>query len=118
MPRFTGDLPERTHQFALRTLSLVDGLPHNPKGWHVTRQLLRSGTSIGANVQEANGALTDREFTQFCNIARREGLETHYWLRLCRDGQLLNETLTDPAMTEVDELIRIISSFVKKCRNE
>ena len=65
MGRFKGDLVQRSYSFGLAILDIVDSMPNSPKGWHVTRQVLKSGTSIGANAQEADGALTPREFAQF-----------------------------------------------------
>ena len=84
MPRFQGDLPERTFLFADAVLDLVEQIPNVPVCWVAIRQLSGRGTSVGANVCEADDALTSAEFTSICNIARREARETQYWLRLCR----------------------------------
>jgi len=114
MPRFKGDLPERTFQFGLRILRLTSTLPNTQAGWVVARQLMRCGTSIGANVREADGALTEREFTQLCNIARREAGETCYWLRLSCEGGLINPQETVPCADEAAELARILATIVRK----
>ena len=95
-------------------LSIVRTLPKDAGGGAVARQLARSGTSIGANVHEADVALTDPEFTHSCSIARKEASETLYWLRLCRaDGLLVGPSL-DAAITEADELLHILSTIVKR----
>ena len=113
MGRIQGDLKERTFEFAVSVMSLVDQLPNHTKGWEVGRQLIRSGTSVGANVREADSAFTDRDFAHQCNIARKEAAETYYWLQLCqRIGMLQGERL-DQAVREADELVRILSSVVK-----
>jgi four helix bundle protein len=114
MGRFQGDLPDRSYRFALAILSLVDQLPQGTTGWVLGKQLVRSGTGIGANVREASSAATDREFAHICNIARREAGETHYWLSLCIDHGLLNGQHADDALREADELHRILSTIVKR----
>jgi four helix bundle protein len=114
MGRFRGDLPDRTFEFSVKIVELSDCLPQNNKGWVLGKQLLRSGTSVGANVCEANHALTDREFIQRCSIARKEAAETHYWLRLCLRLGLVSEADTAPLLSECDELISIVSVIVRK----
>jgi four helix bundle protein len=71
-------------------VDLIDELPNNVKGWVISRQLLRSGTSVGANVREADQALSRVDFIHRLSIAHKEAAETHYWLCLCRDKSLLN----------------------------
>ncbi len=114
MSRFQGDLPARTFEFAKQIISLVEQLPDGTQGWELGRQLFRSGTSIGANVREADVALTNAEFAHRCSIARKEASETHYWLLLCRDTGLLNGSEIENAVTESDEIMRILSVIVKK----
>ena len=114
MARFQGDLPMRTYRFALAIMSLVDQLPEGTTGWVLGKQVLRSGTGVGANVREASNAISDREFAHICNIARREASETHYWLSLCRDHGLLNGEVAVSAIREADELHRILSTIVQK----
>jgi four helix bundle protein len=113
--RFHGDLPERTYRFAVSVVQLFEQIPSSPKAWVIARQLLRSGTSVGANVHEASQALTDAEFVQRCSVARKEAAETEYWLRLCVDAGLLTTELTEPVRKEAIELLRILSSIVKGC---
>lgn len=117
MARFQGDLPERTYQFARCIVSLVRRLPHETAGWKLAGQLMKSGTAVGANVCEADAALTDREFIQFSNIARREALETRFWLRLARDESLLDQAIVIPALQESEALSRILTTIVRKSRD-
>jgi four helix bundle protein len=112
--RFQGDLPERTFMFAVRIVTLIDCLPNNAKGWVVGKQLLRSGTSIGANVHEANEALTDAEFASKCSVARKESSETRYWLRLCQHCNLLPHDCVEREINEANELASVLSSIVRK----
>ena len=114
----SGRLAERTYRFSLRILGLVDELPNNVKGWEISRQLLRSGTSIGANVREADQALSRADFIHRLSIARKKASETHYWLCLCRNMSLLSGDSAAQAITEVDELLRILSTIIKKSRQD
>ena len=116
MGRFNGDMPARTFAFSASIVDAADQLPHNPKGWVIGMQLLRSGTSVGANTEEADCALTDREFAQFCNIARREAAESRVWMRLCVDRGLLTAELAQPLIDEADQLVRILSTIVRRTR--
>jgi four helix bundle protein len=114
--RFHGDLPERTYRFAVSVVQLFEQIPSSPKAWVIARQLLRSGTSVGANVHEASQALTDAEFVQRCSIARKEAAETEYWLRLCVDAGLLTNDVAEPVRHEAVEILRILSSIVRRCQ--
>jgi four helix bundle protein len=115
--RIRGDLQERTLRFGLSILSLVDDLPKSVKGWEVGKQVIRSGTGIGANIREADNALTDAEFAHKCSIARKEASETQYWLELCRQAKLLSGPHLEAAMQEANELTRIMSAMVIKTQH-
>ncbi|MCH7546571.1 MAG: four helix bundle protein [Planctomycetes bacterium] len=116
MGRLHGDLAERTFDFSLSILKLADELPQNNKGWILGKQVIRSGTSIGANIREANHASSNVEFAHKCNIALKEAAETEYWLELCEQSGLLTETLTSDLLREVKELISILNTIVKRTR--
>ncbi|HZQ09581.1 MAG TPA: four helix bundle protein [Anaerolineae bacterium] len=73
------DIQKRTFLFAVRIVKLVDRLPRSVAAVEIGRQLLRAGTSVGANVREADGASTHKDFSHKINIAEREAKETHYW---------------------------------------
>ena len=114
MARIQGDLKERTARFAAAIVNLSDDLPNNNKGWVLGRQLIRSGTSIGANVYEAEHALSDADFAYKCSVARKESSETFYWLDLCRRCGLLAADKATKLAAEADELMRILSAIVKR----
>ncbi len=118
MGRFQGNLPERSYQFARRIVQIVRRIPSGSEAWVIGRQLLKAGTSIGANVCEADGALTKREFAWYCNVARREAGETRFWLRLCRDEHILDESVAAPLITEAEELERVLAAIVLKTRTK
>ena len=117
MARIQGDLLDRTFRLAQTVLSIVDQLPNNAKGWEVGRQLIRSGASVGANVREADNALTDADFAYKCSIARKEASETHYWLELCQTTSLLGGRGLEHLLKETDEITRILSSIVHKTQD-
>jgi len=112
--RIKGDLLERTFDFAIAVIELSDLLPQSTEGWVLGKQLLRSGTSVGANIHEADAARTTREFVSICNIAQRECAEATYWLRLCRRAELLSGDHVERAIDEAGELRRIICSICLK----
>lgn len=87
-------------------------------GLTLSRPLARSGTSIGPNVEEAQGAHTRREFVRKMNIARGKALETRYGPRLIVDAELLSATRLGALVKESDELICILTSIVKRTRQK
>jgi len=113
MTRIQGDLLARSFRFAEAIVYLIDALPNNHKGWELGRQILRSGTGVGANCREAHNALTDADFAHKCSIARKEASEVHYWLELCATTELLPADRAAACIREADELARILSSIVK-----
>ncbi len=114
MGRIQGDLKERTLRFAKAILDVADHLPQKNQGWVVGRQLIRSGTSIGANVHEADHALTEADFAHKCSIARKEASETLYWLELCERAGLIPRDRIGHLAQEADEILRILSTIVKR----
>ena len=114
MARIRGDLLDRSFEFAKSMLTIVDSLPNNAKGWEIGRQMIRCGTSVGANLREADNAHTDADFVYKCSIARKEASETHYWLQLCDATALLTGKPLHDLIKEVDEIVRIPASIVRK----
>lgn len=114
MSRIRGDLAERTLDFGCGILDLGLMFPNDPRGWVLSKQIIRSGTSIGANVREADHALTDGDFAHKCSIARKEAAETHYWLDLSTASGVLSPTATEKLLAEADELVKILSTIVQK----
>src|SRR5689334_9297164 len=110
------DLAERTKKFALRVVRLVSKLPKNDVGRVIGRQLLRSGTSIGANYREATRATTKRHFTSILVTALREADETLYWLELLADSNTVKPQLLEDLTAECRELVAILAASAKKAR--
>jgi len=107
------DMVERTKRFALRVIRLVSSLPNERAADIIGRQVLRSGTSIGANYREATRAATKKHFASLLSIALREADETLYWLELLRDARLIRAHLLSDLVDECNQL-----GFVPKRSNE
>jgi four helix bundle protein len=103
----------RTYEFSINIINFVRKLPTDTAGFVLGRQLLRSGTSIGANVEEATGAFSKDDFTFKMNIALKEARETNYWLRLLRDSGIIKEIDIKEALDESEHLKNILSAIVR-----
>ena len=111
------DLPERTFAFAERVVRLCKVLESDGQvSRTLASQLLRSGTSIGANVEEAQGGESRKDFVHKYSIACKEARETHYWLRLLAKTELIARTRLEPLITEANELIAILTTIIKNSR--
>ena len=111
------DIKERTFKFGVRIVRLVNTLPRTVAGIEVGRQLVRSGTSIGANVEEADGAESKKDFIHKMGIARKEARETRYWLRIVRATDLSKDAQeVNYLLQESDELVRILSTIIKSAK--
>jgi len=104
------EIGDRTFRFAARIVRYCISLDERPGvNWTLSRQLLRSGTSIGANVEEGKGSQSRADFCAKYSIALKEARETHYWLRLIRETHIANCGETDALVQESDELVRILT---------
>jgi len=104
-------IQRKSFAFALKIIDLYIQLQEQ-REYVLSKQLLRSATSIGANVEEASGGQSKKDFLAKMYIAYKEARETKYWLRLLQKSNLVNIDLTNELMY-VDEIIRILSSIVK-----
>lgn len=107
------DLKERTFKFSQRILNITEILPQKPQCEIISKQLTKAGTSIGANVEEADGTITKKDFVNKMAIARKEAKETRYWLKLI-SGKYLKEEIIVPDIQECYEIISILSSIINK----
>ena len=98
---------ERSYSFALEMMHLSRELRAKHE-YEMTRQLWRSGTSIGANVEEAQAAQSRADFASKMSIPSKEARETCYWLRLTRDGELLDSETAQSALGESEEILKIL----------
>ncbi len=110
------DIGERVFNFAVRVLKMTQSLPKNYVNIAIINQIIRSATSIGANIEEARGAHTKTDFTYGMNISKKEARETLYWLRLI---VAMNPALLSKLgllLKENEEIIKILTTIVKKAK--
>ncbi|MEN8192843.1 MAG: four helix bundle protein [Bacteroidota bacterium] len=107
----------KSYDFAIRIIKLYKFLIDNKKEFVLSKQLLRCGTSIGANVEEAIGAQSKKDFFAKLTIAYKEAIETHYWIRLLADTDFINSKMKESLINDVEELLKIIGSIQKTIRN-
>jgi four helix bundle protein len=104
-------IQNKSFVFALEIIQLYRKLQEQ-REYVISKQLLRSGTSIGANVEEASAGQSKKDFLAKMSIASKEARETQYWLRLLQASQIVNVDVKEQ-LNHVDELIRILTSIVK-----
>lgn len=104
-------IKEKSFGFALEIIKLYK-LLRQEKEYVISRQLLRSGTSIGANVVEAEAAQSKRDFLSKMSIASKEARETEYWLNLLNKSELVDITLQE-YLNEINSIINILTKIVK-----
>ncbi len=110
------DLPERTYQYGRRMVALFEALPNSKVAQVFGNQLLRSGTSVGANYREADRARSKPEFISKMGDYLKELDESSLWLRHVADSTLVSSARLQPLRDETDELIRIFVTIIKKAR--
>jgi len=108
-------LRDKSYAFALRTIKLYKHLEQQ-REFVLSKQVLRSGTSIGANVEEAGQAQSKPDFVHKLSIAQKESFETHYWIRLLRDSKLLPLNLADSLLDDCVELQKLITASIKTAK--
>ena len=108
----------KTYKFAIRIVNLYKYLKKEKKGSILSKQLLRSGTSIGANSEEGAGAQTDKDFYTKFSIAYKEARESHYWIRLLRDTGDLDIQQSASLLSELDEILKILASILATTRKK
>lgn len=106
-------LKEKAYKFALRIVKLYQYLADEKREFVMSKQVLRSGTSIGANIEEANQAQSKLDFIHKLSISQKESFETHYWIRILRDSNFLNEKLADSLLRDCEEIQKLITSSIK-----
>ena len=103
----------KSFDFAVRIVNLYKHLSQEKREFVLSKQLLRSGTSIGANVEEAIGGISKADFGAKLSIAYKETRETTYWLRLLHTTEYLNDKEFESIFCDVDELCKLLFSIIK-----
>ena len=109
---------EKAYAFAIRIIKCYKYLTTEQKEFLLSKQLLRSGTSIGANIEEAIGGQSEKDFYAKINIAYKEARETHYWLRLLRDTEYLDNKISESLLTDNEEILKVIGSIIKTIKSK
>ena len=110
---FGQQMEKRTKTFAVRIIKLAAQLPNSRVADVVCRQLVRSGTSVGANYREANRAISRADFKHRISICEKEASETQYWLEVIVEAELLPAGQAQPELKECGELLAIFTSIGK-----
>jgi four helix bundle protein len=110
------DIKKRTKDFALRVIRMVESLPKGKTGDVIGRQLLRSGTSVGANYRAACRAKSPADFISKIGTVEEEADESIFWMELLIESGLIHERLLEDLMREANELVAIIVSSINTVR--
>lgn len=108
---------QKSYDFALQIIALYRELVKE-KEYILSKQVLRSGTSIGANVEEAQAAQSRADFISKMSISSKEARETCYWLRLLRDSKTIEKREADSLLAEAESLVNILTSIVKTAKRQ
>ncbi len=109
---------DKSFAFAVRVVRLCKHLNDEKREFTLSKQLLKSGTSIGANISEAQQGQSKKDFLAKMNISLKECTETKYWLRLLTATDYLNETESKSIMADCVELEKLLTSIVKNMKQE
>ena len=112
------DLRERCYDYSIKTIKFLETIPEKRINWVISNQLLRSATSIGANVIEAKSSSSKRDFIRFYEIALKSANETMYWLGLFRDALDINGNEMNYMVKEGKELSNILAASLLTMKNK
>ncbi len=113
-----GDLRKRTKEFALRVIKLYTALPKTTEAQVLGKQILRSGTSVGAHYREGCRAKSNADFISKIEGALQELDETSYWLELLNESKIFSSDKLNPLQSETEELIKIFVTVVKNVKQD
>ncbi|MEF3691737.1 MAG: four helix bundle protein [Candidatus Moraniibacteriota bacterium] len=108
---------EKSYSFAIRVVKLYKYLIENQKEFILSKQILRSGTSIGANIEEAIGGQSKKDFLSKISIAYKEARETSYWLRILKDSNYLKLKQFESIFSDLEEIQKILIKIIKTTKN-
>ena len=116
--KFKTDIKSRCYQLSLRIIALADTLPNKRSAWVIADQLIRSVTSIGANLVEASSSSSRLEFKKFNEIALKSANESKYWLGLLRDSGIASKDEINEIRNEVNEIANMLAAGIIKLKNK
>lgn len=109
---------DKSYKFALRIINLYKWLKDEKYEYVMSKQLLRCGTSIGANIEEALGGVSDSDFKHKLSISYKEARETGYWLKLLKDSEYITEPMFDSIFTDCDEICKILFTIINSLKQK
>jgi four helix bundle protein len=112
------ELRERSYDYSIKTIKFINALPEKRINLVLSNQLMRSATSIGANIIEAKSASSKKDFIRYYEIALKSANETEYWLSLLRDALNINSDVLEYLIKETEELSRIIAASLLTMKNK
>jgi four helix bundle protein len=107
---------DKSYSFALRIVKLYLHLRNEKREYHLSAQIVRAGTSIGANIEEAIGGSSRKDFKAKLDIAYKEARETSYWIKLLRDTNILETELANSLYKDCEELIKLLTAIINKLK--
>ena len=107
----------KSYDFALKVVKFVQLLQSEQKEYILSKQLLRSATSVGANVEESIWGISHADFTSKIHIAYKEARETHYWLRLIHDSGYMSDEMFTNFLSDNEEILRILGAIIRTWKN-
>ena len=108
----------KSYTFSLRIIKLYKHLIEDKKEYVLSKQVLRSGTSVGANIEEGVAAQSRKDFIYKLSISHKEARETHYWIRLLRDSDFMEKKLAESILTDCEELIKLLVSILNTSKSK
>ncbi|MCK9207026.1 MAG: four helix bundle protein [Salinivirgaceae bacterium] len=111
-------IKNKSFEFALRVIKLYQFLTETRKEFILSKQLLRSGTSIGAMVRESEHAENKADFVHKLSIALKEANETEYWVELLYKSDYIDEVLFNSISTDINEILRLLISIIKSSKQK
>ena len=112
------DAKERIYSFSLKVIGFVNQVPKSQSSDILSKQLIRCATSIGANVIEAKGSSSRKDFTNYFHYALKSADETKYWLELIRDSQKVDESTVTSLINETEQIAKILASSIITLRSK
>ena len=109
------DIRKRTFTFGVQIVKIVNNLPKTTAGFAIGNQVIRSGTSIGANIEEAQNSGSKKEFIHSFTISLKEARETEYWLKIVKETGLIDLNL-DNTLEELTEIIKVLTTIIKNSK--
>ena len=110
-------IKDKSYSFAIRIVTVARWL-RSRKEFDLSSQVLRAGTGIGSNVEEAWAGISRRDFISEMGIASKEAREAHFWLRLLRDARVVPSRKIEPLLSESLELVRILTAILKTSQSK